>query len=101
MEQPTFNCVIEPHSAPYVDLEAPPVGASEPSPIKPHREKAELFVFGEPPVKKEALPEPPTPAEAPDPLQLLQALGAAFAVGGLTGALLCYAFSGSKVACEA
>ena len=91
---PSVNIVIDPHTS--VDVEEPPLL----EPIKPTRQKASREPDNTP-IKTEpdanlvnacCYAAPATQMQC-DPLELFQALGAAFTVGALTGALLYHAFS--------
>ena len=85
MQQPTFRAVIEKPS--HVDVELEPDLPEKPVEMPPTPPPTEVEV-------KLEDPEPfCCPVTSPVAIELLQALGAAFAVGALTGGLLAYAFS--------
>ena len=84
--EPTFRAVIEKPSHVDVELEPEPV-PEQPVEMPPTPPPTEVEVKLEEPFCC-----PVVPSES-NPLELLQAMGGAFAIGALTGALLAYAFS--------
>ena len=83
--EPTFRAVIEKPS--HVDVELEPDLPEQPIEMPPTPPPTEVEV------KLEHEPPCCPVTGVSSSLELLQALGAAFAVGALTGGLLAYAFS--------